>query len=358
MTSALYGFKMNQNYYLIWQHFDGGRDILGNRLIEEIKNACELETICNWPMQVLHLKCKNFDLFSSQIGTFTPTVNQAWSIRKAKQGPTLTDILKSGVLYYDDSSFGFLSELKITEGQYAYVVNLDQQTFDFYIHNAKTPRDSFHFNKLPDNWYTMLTTASVPRISIPIKFYHSDDDQKSAHSSTTSFHEPLYMLFGRPTISASVYQTYFPMLGYFLFNPTYDCFQILEAVCKRRKIILLVDTEGIKNAFLLLTKLDIPVSLVYRFVNMNHEPFDLTHIDFESNKKYLPIIDHFGCEKYVEGLAEKHSCDCGEIYNNLTKPMFSKKIIRDKILMQVLPLLPSNRKMKKTTKSQIKTITN
>jgi hypothetical protein len=140
-TRGLFGFYYKNKYYMVYNHMDSYPDYLGKMLVAEIVNAIKNNTFNGWLTKLLSLK------IISESNPPTPTdddvlklvgytelrvstqSNLDWyCLLRGCQGSYLA-VLDSGYLLQNSDEP--CCDLYI---EYCYVVNFDNDTFDFYNH--------------------------------------------------------------------------------------------------------------------------------------------------------------------------------------------------------------------------------
>ena len=158
-TSGVFGFYYQGKYYVIYNHWDSYPEGLGEDVVNEVTQVLLRQNLETWKTKVSQLKVVNEQIPPTaddiqRLSTFTNlevsqrSTDDWYCLLRNCQG-SLEEVLKSGYClnHCDDNN---LSDF----GEYGYIVNLDNNTLDFYHYCSNDSPVvhcpvSFTFHQLP-----------------------------------------------------------------------------------------------------------------------------------------------------------------------------------------------------------------
>ncbi len=180
-TKGLWGIYYNGRFYLIYNGMDSYPSELGADIEEMIKNAIKNGDIARWKKLANNLKYVNGESIAS-----------AGDIALIDPGKKGKKIAYADLLYNKYTSFKDLLDIglvpvnNITEAtkpsfeEYNYVLNLDNDTLDYYKYSKL--QDSYPLDDLP-NFKDWESNELQPSIPVPSRSSRSLTSPKSTKSS-------------------------------------------------------------------------------------------------------------------------------------------------------------------------------
>ena len=154
-TRGLFGFYHKGKYYVVYNHFDSYPDGLGRDIVEQIKYALENNLLDQWKKQLDELKIVSFDMIPTsedieKLKNYTnlevggQATHDWYCLLRCCQG-SLMDVLNSGYLLNRVNDDG-----KPLFQECAYILNFDNESFDFYCGDKLIKSYALSMNDLPD----------------------------------------------------------------------------------------------------------------------------------------------------------------------------------------------------------------
>jgi hypothetical protein len=193
-TRGIFGFKCGQQYKLKYNHFDSYPDGLGVSVVNFVRR---INNVNGW--NPLKDKCLELQLIDSRIEPTAKQINKYKryadmnvSSRSLKDWYTLGRNLQNGNMLTEVYS-GYVDEMPddnnfVTDSlfcEYGYIINLDENTLEFYDGFQKEPQPGNPFGEFPNDsgYYPIKLVGSVPLDDVPHdwerRFYpkcQNDDD--------------------------------------------------------------------------------------------------------------------------------------------------------------------------------------
>lgn len=179
-TRGLYGFRKNGEDKLTYNHWDSYPDCLGDTMVKFCKETSveEMNEIFDRIVLVYEKDTPTDEQIAECVKYFNDSVgSQAvddWYclIRDGQGNP---DVYKNGLRYMIDNH-GFINDSLFCE--YVYIINLDNNTLEFYIGFQKAPDVNNRYGtEKEDGYYPCKMVAAYPIEDMEkhsIKYYVND----------------------------------------------------------------------------------------------------------------------------------------------------------------------------------------
>jgi len=192
-TRGLVGIKVDGKYSGYYNHFDSYPDGLGSKMVEFIKK------LNNENIEIMKNNCKNLivveaqsELTKEEIDKYCQFSNSGvvnggdwYSLLRNIHGADYLDAILRGKLEHVFDDIGFIKDSLFCE--YAYILNLDELTLDFYRgfqHQAQ------EFNPFGDEFYKSVSKSEyypcAKILSIPFGLTRQYETEQIVQIMTTT----------------------------------------------------------------------------------------------------------------------------------------------------------------------------